>query len=278
MIARLKKRLNIWWHKPLAPDDHRLWIHFGNSCLAIEGHFLKRACSCSVILHLNSGDGDQITIGLCLPRLFSIYVSLESRILRRLMPGEWRDSSIKPGEKFFMDIQRQIGIRIFDGTIWFSLWENPMEWNSSDPWWWSFNIKPVNLLLGQEHVSSNKATAQKQDIAVRMPEGVYKGKLRLYIMSRKRPRWPIATHINRYEIEMDEPIPVPGKGENSWDMEQDAVHAISGVASTSDQAIIELLDSVNASRVRRGGAMWLPERAPCGKGDKDASTKMSDRR
>jgi hypothetical protein len=57
---------------------------------------------------------------------------------------------------------------------------------------------------------------------------------------------------------MYEPIPVPGKGENAWDMEDDAIHSMGCVANSVDDAIIKLLNSVNRDRVRYGGAHWVP--------------------
>lgn len=254
----LKTKLGIWWHKPQDPSDRRVWIHLGSSCLTIESRFLRRARGCRMLLKLNSGDGDQITAGLAIPMLFSIWVSIEGRFLRRLMPGEMVDSRVQPGETFWMPTERQIGVRIFDSAIWVSLWENPMEWNRSDPRWWAFNFQPIDFLFGQERMARDE-TKSDQDVSVRMPEGVYTGKLRLYRVTHKRPRWPTARHVNRYRIEMDDPIPVPGKGESAWDVGEDAVYSISGVASTADKAVIRLLDSVNTSRVRYGGAMWLPE-------------------
>lgn len=264
MIKRIKQWLEkkqIHWHKSSDPSDRRLWMYIRSSCLTIERHFLRDAHHCSVMLHLNSQDNAGFTINLCLPRLISIYVSLESHLLHRLMPGEWQESSMNPGEKFFMPVQRQIGVRIFDQAIWFSLWDNPMEWSSTDPKWWAFNFRPIDLLFGRDRIVAEK-TKLEESISIRMPEGIYEGKLKLYSRSNKRPRWPTVNHFDGYDIEMDDPIPVPGKGENSWDCGQDAIYSISGPASTAARAIISLLDSVNTSRVRYGGAMWLPEKEP----------------
>ena len=135
-----------------------------------------------------------------------------------------------------------------------------MRWSSTDPRWWAFSIRPVDFLFGQDCRIAEE-TRREQSISVLLPEKVYTGELRLYRISHKRPRWPTTTHINRYSIDMDEPIPIPGKGESSWDCGEDAIYSISGVASSADRAIISLLDSVNTSRVRYGGSVWLPENA-----------------
>jgi len=268
MKSWLKKKLNTRWHRPNDPSDRRLWIYIKDSCLTIESHFLKRAHHCSIGLDLNSGDGDEITANLCLPWLFSIYISFASRALRRLMPGEWTDGSIKPGEKFWMPTERQIGVRIFNGVIWVSLWENPMESNCTDPWWWSFNIKPVDFLFGKERIVAEKVLDERL-VKVRFPEAIYDVSFKLFRRWDKRPRWK-SKRFDICRIEMDPPIPVPGKGENAWDIGEDAIWSISCNATSIDQAVIKLLDSVNRSRVRYGGATWLP-------GTQEADTEKAEK-
>ena len=55
------------------------------------------------------------------------------------------------------------------------------------------------------------------------------------------------------------PIPVPGKGENSWDCDDDAIHSSHGPHSTVHQAVAALVASGYRERTRYGsGPEWLP--------------------
>lgn len=58
------------------------------------------------------------------------------------------------------------------------------------------------------------------------------------------------------------PIPVPGKGENSWDCDDDAIHSSHGPHSTVHQAVAALVASVYRDRTRYGsGPEWQPTAA-----------------
>jgi hypothetical protein len=205
-------------------------------------------------LSFNTEDTYSVQVNLCIPKLFSIYVTLESGALKHLVPHEWVVPS--SGRGFWYPERRNIGVRVFDNKIWFSLWDNPMEWNSSDPWWWSFNIKPVDLLLGKEKLIE-KIEEPPVNVIVNLPEGEYPATVVLKRWTNKRPLWRARERCT-YSIELETPIPVPGKGENSWDLDEDAIYLQSGPGRSVDDAVADLIESVTRTRTRYGGPEWLP--------------------
>ena len=63
----------------------------------------------------------------------------------------------------------------------------------------------------------------------------------------------------RTEIEPNTSVPIPGKGENSWDLDDDAIH--SGIYPTgiAQEAASSLAKSAMRTRKRYGGPNWVPD-------------------
>ena len=80
-------------------------------------------------------------------------------------------------------------------------------------------------------------------VNVPMPEGDYPATVQLDQAVWKRPRWPFAQKIHRADIELDKPIPIPGKGENSWDLDEDAIFSLTTPAKTPQEAVDALVRS-----------------------------------
>lgn len=56
------------------------------------------------------------------------------------------------------------------------------------------------------------------------------------------------------------PIPIPGKGENSWDCEDTATYSLStGSAKSHQEAALKLMDYIMRTRWRHGGSKWCPQ-------------------
>lgn len=92
---------------------------------------------------------------------------------------------------------------------------------------------------------------------VPMPEGVY-----LATWERKRAVWTRAhvpwTIREREHVDLTLPvgIPVPGKGENSWDCGDDGVYGVS--ARTLSEAVGNAVGSAMRQREQYGGLEWVP--------------------
>lgn len=152
---------------------------------------------------------------------------------------------------------RTTGIRIFDNAIWIDIWVNENEWRRDWPFWKkTHRISPADILLGRpEHCEGEVSEHQ---VMVKMPEGEYPAKVKMFTSTWKRPRWPFAKRLRRADIEPETPIPLPGKGENSWDMDDDATYSMTCPAESPEEAAIRLAASVIRDREKYGGKDWLP--------------------
>lgn len=180
--------------------------------------------------------------------LFSIYLGLGGKWLRALAHRLCPDGK-----------DRSTSIRVFDSAIWLECWALD-DWNCTDPWWMRWNWHPLDTILGAYQHNATPLYAGTRMLA--MPERDYAVSIRMECASWKRPRWPFARTVVRADINChSDPIPHPGKGENSWDCDQDATYSASIPAETPDEAIDQLRKSIMDRRMRYGGPHWRPRAA-----------------
>jgi hypothetical protein len=218
--------------------DARWFLYFGyKRTLNVEWQLFHRARShFSCTTELGHGDGDDgLMLHMAIPWIFSVFISFD---------GIFGTLFHHPNEP------REVGISIFDGAIWFYPFSKVNSWNSKDPWYsQSHCFRLIEFLFGRWKYTEENVDPWKP-IVVAMPEGKYKGKLRLYDgVWKNRIR---TKRIRRGEIEMEEGIPVPGKGENSWDCGEDAFHGTTCPAITPEEAICSLIEGVMRDRRKYG--------------------------
>lgn len=225
----------------------RWWLHLGNKTLNAEWSFLHRANnSLSLNVEWGYGDGDDgIMFHAAIPKLFSVFISF-SGIFGKLFryPNE----------------PRETGFFFHDGTLFIHPFSKVNSWHSKDKWWSKgFSFTLSEFLFGRWNYSEENDRGW-QDIEITMPEGKYKGKLRLYTGKWKNRFW--SKRIQRAEIEMEEGIPYPGKGENSWDCGEDASYGITCPAVDEADAIAEMIKHVLSCRRKYGCRKSLFEYTP----------------
>lgn len=239
--------------------EGRGWIYIGNLVINPEWHFGGRRC----MAHINIGGGDSgrdLQFSLGIPFVGQFYLTFERLLPEWLTDGRMTESYLHPGEMFRMPIERQIGFSVHNGTIWLSLWEIPGEWSKTDPWWWQFNWKPANTFLGRQRY--NARTILETQAMVVLPEASYPVTVKLFESTWKRPRWPWIKRIMRADITSENGIPShAGKGENSWDLDDDALYSLVCMAETVDEAVKRTAEHILASRKRYGNPS-IPEPQP----------------
>ncbi len=153
---------------------------------------------------------------------------------------------------------RQVGVKFHNGAMLVSVWEKSGEWNSTDPWWMSWNFNPADFFFGSHKYSSRELDHDTRSLL--MPEGIsYPVDIVLREDSWKRPRLPWSRKIVRSHIECKQGIPHPGKGESEYDCGEDATFGLTCQARTFDEALSKLYTTVMQSRERYGGKNWKPE-------------------
>lgn len=160
------------------------------------------------------------------------FLSLYPSVTNLLTTRNWRDT----------------GIEWHGGYLWLNFYHDDDGWAKG----WNglhLAINFADLLLGRKKHSD--IVIETVRAVVPMPEGSYPATITFHERTAKRPRWFTDRYITA-NIKPDEPIGIPGKGENSWDCDDDALFEMSCGASTVPEAIAAMVQSALRTRGKYG--------------------------
>lgn len=242
----------------------RAWLHTGDRgrYLTLKMSWNLRSTFCHLSLSADSGERD-ISLSAALPPV-AIWFGAEGlpEELFRLLGIDWETCRKKPDG--YALTERDIRIAIHDWHLWWSLWMPHGLWKSTDPRWRSGNLAIADLLFGKSVSVSEKIS--EEHALIPMPERAYPAKITIQRVTVSRARWPFRfgpedlRHREMLTFNADleaNPIPVPGKGENSWDCGEDAIFSQSGRGGITE-AIASVVESATRTRRRHGGKNWVP--------------------
>jgi len=222
----------------------RYFLHFrNNNCINIE--FYPFTKSFSIEFEIQDDFEHAIDFNFCLPLLFSFYISLDTMYFSK---KEWFKKLIG-----YKGGNRIIGIRMFEWILWLEFWLGEDNCGTLGKKWRGYegNFNISNFFLGK--IKYSKLECNNGRIRIFVPEG-YSYKEKWYIANwkkelfiRKRSRWFTDSNY-RYEIEVEEGIPFPGKGTCSYNCEEDAMYSSSGVYKTEFEAANGFVKSVMNNR------------------------------
>lgn len=232
----------IFFHK--SKDSFRCWLHWGETCWSYEGYLLKNAQHNSIGLDLG-GEENDFTLHFGIRRLFNFYFGVENLFPRKLM------------KKLFKYTTRSYGISIFEEFISIEFHRDDMGY--SEGW------KGYHKMIDWKKILFGKETFQKENLSlerknIEMPEGSYIATVRTFKSTWTRKRFAEPITSIRFEITPDIPIPEPGKGENGWDIDDDALFSSTINADNIADALIKVAESVMKTRTRRAGKNWVPNK------------------
>lgn len=151
-----------------------------------------------------------------------------------------------------------------DGAPWDVLvqhefWAKQHEWSRNDPWWMRSRLSLRKFLFGRDVHSST--VREEGTCVVPMPEANYPATYKIIDREWRYPKplgrlRDVVVGVRRTsttEIEPGKPVPVPGKGENSWDCGDDGIYSMSVGGESVPTAIGKLVSSALATRKRHGG-------------------------
>jgi hypothetical protein len=252
-----KKPGSLPWHA-------RLWINIMRLELAVEWSICRRA-GAAFMFHIGEDDMPNMGINLGIPFIMNLWVSLAHSVIKPLVPtvkrrryeySEEVGHYVNSDRYWDMPITRRIGFKIFDGRLWIELWSDWMDDGNNRPWQ-SLVWSPTDFFFGRARYSQ-RTVLHEELVMLVMPEGRYEGTLTMWEAQWKRPRWPLATKAQKVSIEVADGIPIPGKGENDWDIDDDAIHEICVNAGSAQEGIRKLYDAVMRDRIKYASADWQP--------------------
>lgn len=229
------------------PLSYRWWLHWPGNCLGIEYYLFR--CRCAATITFDDTADDDVGIRIAIPFIIDLFISLGScQWLLWLLDMTWQQVRGK-GSWYY---RREIGFSIFDKALWIYPWINPHEGGPRD----TVCIRLDRILLGRQR--HRRIVTSVEETVIVMPEGRYPATVGLFVSEWKYPRWPRAKRMLRADIQVPGGIPVPGKGDNSWDMDDNAIYSIVCPASTTGEAVLKFYESVMRTRVRYASANWKP--------------------
>lgn len=241
-------------HPGSFPWHGRAYAYLDGSEDALRVEWNLRSKSCGISLAATPHEETTWTASIKLPPIALYFgASLKKhRLLHRLAE---KLVELIPGDMNTKYSGRRFDVSVHDWSLWWHFWVDDSGWFGTRPRWRDGSFHFLDFLLGKQQYASR--LVDSREIVVCMPEGQYRGCCELRSDTWTRPRG-VTRELRRAHVDMVDPIPVPGKGENAWDCDEDALHGGTFAAKTFAEAVGHLTESALRTRERHGGAGWVP--------------------
>lgn len=210
------------------PFEGRAWLSTLHRELRFEWSLWAHFCGVSMKVDAETGG---LQLHAAFPP-FSFWLTLPIRL------------GMRRGRDVFFDLS------VHDAALWWQFGGNSMEWSSRTPKWKNGCFHFDDFFLGPQKFTGRVLSTH--EVLVPMPEGPYRATVKLEECVWKRPRW-FAIVRRTATVDVPQGIPHQGKGENSWDCGEDALHGLSCSAETVDEAIAKTVASALKSRRKYDG-------------------------
>jgi hypothetical protein len=191
---------------------------------------------------LTVGGEDQFQLGIWLWKLGSCWLAIT-----QLLPGNWLPST-----------ERETGIQLFEDHLSLRIWWDDCGWDTKSRGFYR-SMFLLDFLFGGTKYMRSPGT--RKNIEIYLPEATYQGTAEGFLATWTRPRaWWWKQQVHRVELKFPQGIPIPGKGENDYDIDEDAIYGSTMVANSIEDAAQIFVQDVLETRRRYGGSQWLPER------------------
>lgn len=138
--------------------------------------------------------------------------------------------------------EKQLVFEFHDNALWIKLWTPTNSWCKGQR---SYSIQFDDIFLGKtEH---KKTILSNQEGRLELPEASYAITYELGVQTWKRSRW-FTKAANYVKAECKEGIPVPGKGEDSWNCGDQLLYSTSGEGKDVNVGRQALYDAVKRTR------------------------------
>lgn len=178
-----------------------------------------------------------------------------------LIPRRWleRHKLDRQGQRVTDYDTRVFSINVDTTAFRWEWWARSGSWSRSDPWWMQGRLDYRDFLFGG--TIHNSEVTSEGTCVIPMPEHTYPATFKIERAVWTRPRLlgrvrdAVLGPLSAYSVTLTpgEPIPVPGKGENSWDCGDDAIYSSTSPGQSVEQAIASYVESALRTRARYGG-------------------------
>ncbi len=234
----------------------RAWLHVAHMTFGVSWKVPSNVCDFTIGV---DPDRERAVHGcIALPPV-TLWWHVESWPLSRRIEQLAKDLGWRKNSREW-SFARELSVRVHDWALWWMVWRDPWSGGSPRSWrdgsWHPFGHPGSRI--GEEE------QREKRLVEVPMPEGVYFADATRTVGRIRHPRLPfLRQRITTVELDFgDKPVPIPGKGENSWDCGEDATYASSSPARTIEHAVGKFVASTLERRRRYGGENWRPAPKP----------------
>ena len=237
--------------------EGRAWLNFGD-VLRIGWSWSLKSTFCHIKFGVGGSEGE-LDWAIAIPYL-AFWFHLGGTMMNapiRWFGCDYDSNSGKGADIYGMD--RVVEASIHHWGFYGKVWSKEMSWSSSDPWWMHWHLDFKDFLLGRTKYESK--VLEKRAVKIPMPEKTYDATVDFTCDSWKRPRWPWPLIITRVKFDVPGGIPIPGKGENSWDCGPDLTGSLTAPARSIEDGIGLVVSSALDTRKRRGVKPDYSERA-----------------
>lgn len=267
VVVWVLQRLGFWWYprKDNTAEKGRQLLFRGTEeqfkTVGVSWYFGKEATMCHAELSF-AGESDYV-LSLAIPRLFAVWIDLESvpslrfwnpkEKINRFTPMPGAD----PIQRGRWWQGRTVGASLHHWQLWFYIFSDRMNhdyykhaWFKRE--WREPHINLERIIFGKEQFK-HEDLSERIPIRVPMPEGNFDAVIQhvRYTNGWQRFRKPVIREWTK--IELDTPPQFAGKGENGWDMDDDAIFATSfNGFLTADEAAHEYRELVLKERRKYG--------------------------
>lgn len=244
--------------------NRRKWWHFGNS-KSISIEWAGFSSHPSIYLRV---DGDEQEVTFHIAFFVGIWISFERFIPKSFYPTYASKTHGRLPE------EREISLSFHGGSFWWNFWVSE-EWSSwtKNKTWRKGCWHILDRIKGKH--KCQRTEVERQQFVLPFLEGNYNVEVIKNERKDTWQRWPMKKSTT-WEVKpgyykdglfIEKPIPVDGKGENSWDCDEDATYAISFPGypykkeiKTAYDAALYFWHSMMKDRERYGSAKWVPKR------------------
>lgn len=260
-------------------------LNFWHSINENKHNRVKRLLHTRAFFHFDSGK--QVSIEICSRPSFHWYMSVDGCdadlkfsfwfifsfwiTFHRFLPKSWYPRK-KHDVYGSLPEEKEIGVRFHHYKMWVTLWkDDDYSYHKS---WRKFIVRPFDWISKTK--CENKDTGEFEDYLLPFLEGNYwvrvhreywewKAKYRIFawFLDKKGYRYVVKAGYGKGAGFTEVPIPVEGKGENSWDCDEDARWSVTfGLNKhfSFREAALDFWQDTMKDRIRHGGRTWIPKK------------------
>lgn len=242
------------------------WWYFGNYNKSLHIEIAGWKSTPHIIFEVNGEDrGIMLSVSIGI----AIYI-----VFKGLLPKSWCPTYTSKYSSGKIPEDREFSIKLHGGAIWWNFWVSE-EWASycKNKTWRMGSFRFMDKIKGKHKYQREES--DRRQFLLPFLEGIYNVEVIKWNRTDSYPRWPTSRMIT-WEVRAgyydekgewkDKPIPVEGKGENSYDCDEDATWSISfpgppykKEVNTAYLAALYFWHSMMKSREHLGSAKWLPK-------------------